>query len=160
MKKIITLFIFLCFQLFFIGGCLTNPIGPVTVQPVTAEYNNTLYGIGTIKTIEAYSFDGTTYKHKTMAMDRTLEATQTITKTEFDSAVYIAGRIANGFTEIDANSYKVLFPSITHCYESHNQVCTLCGDKDGIIIIEANNQNAIGMWDANTYRELSTFTKQ
>ncbi|MEI7542576.1 MAG: hypothetical protein WCJ94_04920 [bacterium] len=160
MKKLVTLVIFLCFQLLFIGGCLTNPIGPAAVQAVNAEYNNTLYGIGIFETIEAYSFNGSTYKHKTMAMDRTLETTQVITKTEFDSAVYIAGRITIGFTEINADSYKALFPSITHCYKSHNQVCTLCGDKDGIIIVEANNQNAVGMWDANTYRELSTFTKQ
>lgn len=54
---------------------------------------------------------------------------------------------------------KLCFPLLL-CYKSHNQVCTLCGDKDGIIIVEANNQNAVGMWDANTYRELSTFTKQ
>ncbi len=158
MKKI-SLIVSVLLAVVLLGGCLKeSPTVPSFEQKVTAEYNHTIYGIGIIKSIHAYTYDGADYKLTTMSLTRDVETTTAITKSEFDSAVYATGRIT-GFTEIPAADYRTLNPSIAHCYRSPNLVCTICGDAAGVIVVEGNDRSKIGYADANDVRELERYTE-
>lgn len=143
----------------FIYGCLEHtPSAPVVNTKITAEYNFTLWGIGTIRQIKQYAKDKDVYKLTTMNMDRTVTGTQALTKQEFEQAVFVSAR-GTGYTEIDAAAYSAEYPAAEKCWIDALTVNTFCGNSSGVNVYDGNARNRIGYADADDYSALTSYSE-